>query len=324
MRHLGTALGLSAAQEQLYQQVLPASGQRLAEVSAGLLRTPDQLVTELGPLVREGVVRVHEGTLEVVPPSEVVVMMLTRWAASLSEAGDQLGHLARAVPHLTPDEGPVSRSSVGETIPLDGEVVVGGDVPTTLVGWIEESADDLLFLRPDQWRMPSESVMAVAVSQAILEGREARAVYPARALREAPTVLIGRASIGEQIRVVPEVPTRLAVIGNRAMVPEPPGLSSERRILVRQPAVVDMFRAYFEALWDRAVAVPALERGGATPDLDELLLAQLAEGAKDEQIARILGISLRTVRRRVAAMMDELGVDSRFQAGVEAVRRGWL
>lgn len=324
MRHLGTALGLSPAQEQLYQQVLPASGQRLAEVSAGLLRTPDQLLKDLGPLVREGIVRVHDGTLEVAPPAEVVVLMLTRWAASLSEAGDQLTHLARAVPQLAPDDGPAGRMTDGEAIPLDGEVVVGGDVPTTLVGWIEESADDLLFLRPDQWRMPSESVMAVAVTQAILEGREARAVYPARALREAPSVLIGRATIGEQIRVVPEVPTRLAVIGNRAMVPEPPGLSSERRVVVRQPAVVDMFRAYFEALWDRAVAVPALERGDATPDLDELLLAQLAQGAKDEQIARILGISLRTVRRRVAAMMSELGVDSRFQAGVEAVRRGWL
>jgi hypothetical protein len=324
VRHLATALGLTTAQEQLYRQVLPATGQALAEVSASLLRTSDELLRDLAPLVREGVVRVDDGRLEVVSPSEVVVLMLTRWAASLSEAGDQLTHLARAVPHLSPDSAPPTMSAGGESSPLDGEVVVGGDVPTTLVGWIEESADDLLFLRPDQWRMPSESVMAVAVTQAILEGREARAIYPARALREAPSVLIGRATIGEQIRVVPEVPTRLAVIGNRAMLPEPPGLASERRLVVRQPALVEMLTAYFEALWDRAVAVPALERGDATPDLDELLLAQLAQGAKDEQIARTLGISLRTVRRRVAQLMVELGVDSRFQAGVEAVRRGWL
>lgn len=323
VRPLGTALGISAAQEQLYQQVLPASGQQLAQVSAGLLRTPDQLLQELAPLVREGVVRVHEGLIEVATPAEVVVLLLTRWAASLSEAGDQLGHLARSVPQLAPDVASAGITD-GDTLPLDGEVVVGGDVPATLVGWIEDSSDDLLFLRPDQWRMPSESVMAVAVTQAVLAGRQARAIYPARALREAPGVLVGRATIGEQIRVVPEVPTRLAVIGNRAMVPEPPGLSSERRLVLRQPALVEMFRAYFEALWDRAVAVPALELGDATPDLDELLLAQLAQGAKDEQVARTLGISLRTVRRRVASLMDELGVDSRFQAGVEAVRRGWL
>jgi DNA-binding NarL/FixJ family response regulator len=35
-------------------------------------------------------------------------------------------------------------------------------------------------------------------------------------------------------------------------------------------------------------------------------------------------MSVRTVRRRVADLMDDLGADSRFQAGVEAVRRGWI
>ena len=39
---------------------------------------------------------------------------------------------------------------------------------------------------------------------------------------------------------------------------------------------------------------------------------------------RKLGIGLRTVRRRIAELMTDLGVDTRFQAGVEAVRRGWL
>jgi DNA-binding NarL/FixJ family response regulator len=35
-------------------------------------------------------------------------------------------------------------------------------------------------------------------------------------------------------------------------------------------------------------------------------------------------MSLRTVRRRVAELIEELGAQSRFQAGVEAVRRGWI
>ena len=74
-------------------------------------------------------------------------------------------------------------------------------------------------------------------------------------------------------------------------------------------------------MWDRAAPVPELDLGEARPDLRRFLLQQLAAGAKDEQIARALGISLRTVRRRVAGLLIELGVDSRFQAGVEAVRR---
>ena len=69
---------------------------------------------------------------------------------------------------------------------------------------------------------------------------------------------------------------------------------------------------------------PDLEAATARPDERRFLLEQLMAGATDEVIARKLGIGLRTVRRRIAELMTELGVDTRFQAGVEAVRRGWL
>jgi DNA-binding NarL/FixJ family response regulator len=77
-------------------------------------------------------------------------------------------------------------------------------------------------------------------------------------------------------------------------------------------------------MWERAAPVPNMDFGDARRDLRRFLLQELAAGAKDEQIARTLGLSLRTVRRRVADLLIELGVDNRFQAGVEAVRRGWL
>ena len=156
------------------------------------------------------------------------------------------------------------------------------------------------------------------------DGRVVRAIYPARALEEAPEVLLSRAEIGEQIRVVPEVHTRLAVVGpRRAMLPDPPG-----------PARTDAWSSgsggWSRCSWPTSTRSGTPRPGGppapATPepDLRRLLLTQLADGAKDEQIARTLGISLRTVRRRVAALMSDLGVDTRFPAGVEAVRRGWI
>jgi DNA-binding NarL/FixJ family response regulator len=42
---------------------------------------------------------------------------------------------------------------------------------------------------------------------------------------------------------------------------------------------------------------------------------------KDEAIARYLGVSLRTVRRRVARLMAVNGVDTRFQLGWVLARR---
>jgi DNA-binding NarL/FixJ family response regulator len=93
---------------------------------------------------------------------------------------------------------------------------------------------------------------------------------------------------------------------------------------VRQPALVGALTLLFETYWDQAVALPDLDTRRPRVDIRGSLLRQLAAGAKDEQIARTLGLSLRTVRRRVAELLIELGVDTRFQAGVEAVRRGWL
>ena len=48
----------------------------------------------------------------------------------------------------------------------------------------------------------------------------------------------------------------------------------------------------------------------------------LASGATDSTITRRLGISQRTVERRVRHVMDTLGAETRFQAGVEAARQG--
>jgi DNA-binding NarL/FixJ family response regulator len=50
-----------------------------------------------------------------------------------------------------------------------------------------------------------------------------------------------------------------------------------------------------------------------------LLLLGLTDAAAGAQ----LGVSLRTVQRRVAELMDEVGVTTRIQLGAEAVRRGW-
>jgi len=57
---------------------------------------------------------------------------------------------------------------------------------------------------------------------------------------------------------------------------------------------------------------------------DRLLLRLLADGLTDEAAAKRLGISARTVRRTMVNLMDRLAAESRFEAGVEAARRGWI
>jgi DNA-binding NarL/FixJ family response regulator len=49
----------------------------------------------------------------------------------------------------------------------------------------------------------------------------------------------------------------------------------------------------------------------------------LATGLTDEAISVRLGISTRTIRRRLAAIMRRLGVRTRFQLGVYLGNHGW-
>ncbi len=58
-----------------------------------------------------------------------------------------------------------------------------------------------------------------------------------------------------------------------------------------------------------------------TPDHGDLeILGLLADGHTVESIARRVGVSERTVRRRLRAIADSIGVDSTIEAVVYAVR----
>ncbi|WP_316781966.1 response regulator transcription factor [Streptomyces sasae] len=80
---------------------------------------------------------------------------------------------------------------------------------------------------------------------------------------------------------------------------------------------------FFEPCRRQAVPLHG-EVGDELGDEGRSLLALMAAGLKDEAIARRLGWSPRTMRRRVSALLALLGATNRFQAGAIAARRGWL
>lgn len=88
-------------------------------------------------------------------------------------------------------------------------------------------------------------------------------------------------------------------------------------------ALMDMCLGLFAL----STPLPRTPRGRALArltDRDGQILALLAAGASDLTMARQLGISQRTVERRVRTIMVELGATTRFQAGAIAGRRGLI
>nr|WP_279672204.1 helix-turn-helix transcriptional regulator [Flexivirga meconopsidis] len=57
---------------------------------------------------------------------------------------------------------------------------------------------------------------------------------------------------------------------------------------------------------------------------DRRILRLMANGVSDAAISRQIGISSRTVERRVRVIMDRVNATTRFQAGVLAARQGLI
>ncbi len=99
---------------------------------------------------------------------------------------------------------------------------------------------------------------------------------------------------------------------------------------IEHPVVVSVLILVFDQAWNASVPLGQEPTGKPADGPRELVAAQrellklLAGGATDESAARHLGISLRTARRHMAALMSHLAATSRFQAGAEAAKRGWL
>jgi DNA-binding CsgD family transcriptional regulator len=321
-----TALGFPPETARLYERLQGLSGRPVEEAAEALGMTVADFDVVAASLIEAEIVEVRDDTVQVLSPALALSRMIETAAGRARAAHDQLLNISRAVPHIAARTAVVPAAQLAASVqPLDGELFRDRYFPETVATLIRRTTGDLAWLRPDQWTLPWEEDMNQLVADVIASGRQARAIYPVKVLTEAPAVLQARVQIGEQVRVLPEVATRLLVIGTtHAIMPEPLGHITTPRVMVRQRALVEAVGLLFDELWERASPVAEYERGAKGDEVRRQLLQQLAGGAQDEQIARRLGTSLRTVRRRVAELMAELGAESRFQAGVEAARRGWL
>jgi DNA-binding CsgD family transcriptional regulator len=141
-------------------------------------------------------------------------------------------------------------------------------------------------------------------------------------------------ALGEQARIAAGEPLRMLLVdGEAVMLPLATGDDAVRIAMVARggPLLVAL-EDIFEELWRTGAAVDTLVDNTLVDDAlagrptaeDCSILSLLAAGATDDGIGRRLGVSARTAHRRVRELMARLGVQTRFQAGAQAVRSGWL
>lgn len=169
-------------------------------------------------------------------------------------------------------------------------------------------------------------------SRKLAEGVHFQVLYDRSALARPPQLdLTSRlVSMGEQARVIHVAPTKLIIVDNEvALLPLTANEQTvESAVVIRSSAMLMAMVRIFEDLWRFAAPfTPSLgaASGEVVPSEEERwILSLLASGATDDTIGRLMGFSARTAHRRVRELIARLGVETRFQAGMQAVKLGWL
>lgn len=218
--------------------------------------------------------------------------------------------------------------------PAPGNGGAGGAVaatvgPATLGGRLVHAvrgASREVALISDARRPTQFSPWVVATREASTRGVLVRAVYDRGALAaggQHPLLEHG----ARVVRVIDRAPCGLMIVDGRLGFVAA-GPAGDGAIAVGRSPLLDALTELFEMVWEAALPVPTAgaqraTAGPADPD-DRRILSLLAAGLTDAAIGAQVGLSARTVRRRVSGLMRELRARSRFEAGVKAKDRGWL
>jgi DNA-binding NarL/FixJ family response regulator len=171
------------------------------------------------------------------------------------------------------------------------------------------------------------------------EGLESRASVRRRVVYE--TAVLAQPGLVERLRTSrareearahTQLPIKvLAIDRSLAMMPLAQHDATPVGLLVRESTVLDALLTLFEYVWTTAIPLhldgSAHQRDETVPDLsaeDRELLSFLLAGLSDEAIAMNRKVSVRTVQRRVHALMGLANVQTRMQLAWEAAQRKWV
>lgn len=158
--------------------------------------------------------------------------------------------------------------------------------------------------------------------QALERGTTLRVVYHPGFDSDRLAELALFAAKGERSRTAP-VPMKLILVDSQvAIIPSMRSYSAghELRVCITKHAMlVEALQWLFETVWDTAVPINTAGYNENDPRR-KMLISLLMTGSTDSAIASQLGINVRSVRRWISDLMDELGVATRLQLGAALVR----
>ncbi|WP_375425604.1 hypothetical protein [uncultured Friedmanniella sp.] len=314
-------LGISTEAESVYVALAPigtAGAEQLGELTS---LPPDTVASSLENLRELGLAtELSRGLWRALPMPEVIKALRAQRLSELemaTVAADSLhSHLLAASQSQTDDV----RIVVGR------EAIVAANRELCATA----QKEICVFDKPPyaEERSPTEEALSEEAPewQALERGATLRCVYHPGFDADRLKELTLYTTKGEQSRTAP-VPMKLVIVdAELAIIPSMrsylPGYEL-RMSVVRHSLLVEALQRMFDAVWDTAVPIVASTFLEIDPRR-QMLMSLLMTGSTDQAIASNLGINVRSVRRWISELMDELGVTTRLQLGAAMVRAEYV
>ncbi|SCL25547.1 Sugar-specific transcriptional regulator TrmB [Micromonospora rhizosphaerae] len=323
-------IGLTPGEAELYRSLVQLTTARVEELVERLRRPRAEVVAQLDALRGKGLVLPTgpepDAPLRPLAPDVPLGEALLRRQEALEAARS-------AVTQLTEEyRAGMRRRDAAHLV----EVITGAPVLRERLRDLQNAArvEVLWFCRANPLAMAGPE--NVEEFDALARGVRYRAIYEREMLLEPGALedIEQGVRAGEQARVLDRLPVRLTIVDGRiAVCPLVPDRDSGEAsaAVIGRSQLLDALLALFESYWRiatplRSTAPPAEQAGdGYRPDADEVrLLSLFVAGVPDKSIASQLGVSRRTVQRRLADLMTVAGVDTRPGLAFQAARRGWI
>jgi DNA-binding CsgD family transcriptional regulator len=318
---------LDPREEQTYRLLVGLSAARAAELAEVAELTQHEADEVLQRLQAKGLVTVQaadEPVFSPLPPDVAFGTTLLRRQESLETARKTVAALSEEF------RASASRRDAHHLV----EVIVGATTLRERLRDLQNAAraEILWFCRANPLAM--QGAENTEEYGALSRGVRYRAIYE-RALIETPGELDSIAegvSWGEEARVLPTLPVRIAIVDRQTaicpLVRDDENIGEPSAAIINRGQLLDALLALFESYWELATPVRLQPDEEQPPegldDSERLLLSLLVAGVPDKSIATQLGISRRTVQRRLDRLMALAGVDTRTGLAFQAAKRGWL
>lgn len=260
--------------------------------------------------------------------------------AALHRYADRMEHDARATRATASNLASLWRMATEETVPqvVEGLELIGSSAAMALatrylvertehrLWWaVGASVSSRQLLHPSLGQGPGVTIPAGTQVGIIVD----------RPLLDLPGMLpeLDRhVAFGHQVRVINRLAFTVVISDDDTVLVDLSHLDphGDGSFEATRPNIVASMLGWLTIVWEEAVPLASIvDQAGhlhahSVDARDRRILALLANGLSDHVIARDLGVSTRTVERRVRDLMNRLAATTRFQAGAQAARRRWI